>query len=153
MHALSTGSISTDGLISHRFPIHRAAEAYEILTSEVSSLGILLNFPGTASHQQRTIALKDSEAFSSSDAANPAQPVLGVIGAGNYASRILIPSFAKAGANFQSLVASNGIDPVHLGNKFGFRQASTDVHELLCDPICNTIVIATRHDRDRKSVV
>ena len=76
----------------------------------------------------------------------PGQPLLGVIGAGNYAARILIPSFAKAGARFHTLAASSGIGPVYVGRKFGFRQASTDVPALLADPSCNTVVIATRHD-------
>ena len=69
-----------------------------------------------------------------------------MIGAGNYASRILIPAFAKAGARFHTLAASSGIGPVHVGRKFGFRKASTDVPALLADPSCNTVVIATRHD-------
>jgi predicted dehydrogenase len=72
--------------------------------------------------------------------------VLGVIGAGNYSSRMLIPAFAEAGARFHTLAASSGIGPVHVGRKFGFRQASTDVPALLADPSCNTVVIATRHD-------
>ena len=74
------------------------------------------------------------------------QNLLVVIGAGNYASRILIPAFDKAGASFHSLAASSGIGPVHFGSKFGFRQASTDVSSLLADPNCNTVVIATRHE-------
>ena len=35
---------------------------------------------------------------------------------------------------------------MHVGRKFGFRQASTNVSALLADPSCNTVVIATRHD-------
>ena len=69
-----------------------------------------------------------------------------MIGAGNYASRILIPAFAKAGARFHTLVASGGIGPAHVGRKYGFRHASTDFSPLLADPSCNTVVIATRHD-------
>jgi predicted dehydrogenase len=73
-------------------------------------------------------------------------PLLSVIGAGNYASRTLIPAFAKAGARFHTLAASSGIGPVHVGRKFGFRQASTDIPALLADPTANSVVIATRHD-------
>ena len=71
---------------------------------------------------------------------------IGVVGAGNYASRTLIPAFARAGARFHTLAASSGIGPVHVGRKFGFQKASTDVPSLLSDPTCNTVVIATRHD-------
>ena len=142
LNILATGALRTEPLISHRFPIEQAASAYELLTSPESSLGILLTYTGTADPQQRTIALPAEPAA----LLRPDQPLLGVIGAGNYASRMLIPAFAKAGAQFHTLVASSGLGPVHVGRKFGFRQASTDVAALLADPSCNTVVIATRHD-------
>lgn len=146
LHALSAGVLRTQRLISHRFPIEQAAAAYELLSSTEPSLGILLQYPGTADPDQRTIALPVEPAAACSAAPRPSQPLLGVIGAGNYASRILIPAFAKAGARFQTLAASSGVGPVHVGRKYGFRQASTDVPALLADPTCNTVVIATRHD-------
>jgi len=147
LHALANGSLRTEQLISHRFLIEQAEEAYEQLTSTEASLGILLRFPNNADPQQRTIALPcETHAAVGAACVNPRRPMLGVIGAGNYASRTLIPAFAKAGAYFQTIAASNGIGPVHLGRKFGFRQASTDVAELISDPNCNTVVIATRHN-------
>jgi predicted dehydrogenase/threonine dehydrogenase-like Zn-dependent dehydrogenase len=146
LHALATGAMRTEPLVSHRFPIEQAAAAYELLSSPEPSLGVLLQYPGTADPQQRTIALPAEPASAGSRALRPGQPLLGVIGAGNYASRMLIPAFAKAGARFYTLAASSGIDPVHVGRKFGFRQASTDVPALLADPSCHTVVIATRHD-------
>jgi predicted dehydrogenase/threonine dehydrogenase-like Zn-dependent dehydrogenase len=146
LHALATGALRTEPLISHRFAIEQAAAAYELLSSPEPSLGILLQYSGTADPQQRTIALPAEPAAASFRALRPGQPLLGVIGAGNYASRMLIPAFSKAGARFHTLAASSGIGPVHVGRKFGFRQASTDVPALLADPSCNTVVIATRHD-------
>ena len=145
LQALASGALRTEALISHRFPMEQAAEAYELLTSGEPSLGILLRYSGSADVQQRTVALQP-EAVPAAVASRPSQPLLGVIGAGNYASRMLIPAFAKAGARCHTLAASSGIGPVHVGRKFGFRQASTDVPALLADPSCNTVVIATRHD-------
>lgn len=145
LHALSTGLLRTQPLISHRFPIDQAAAAYELLSSPEPSLGILLKYSGTADPQQRTIALAN-ESVVDAPPLRDGRPLLGVIGAGNYSSRILIPAFAKAGARFHTLAASSGIGPVHVGRKYGFRQASTDVPALLADPSCNTVVIATRHD-------
>jgi len=144
LHALSTGSLRTELLISHRFPIEQAAAAYELLSSSEPSLGILLQYLTTADPQQRTISLPADPAAAAT--IRIGQPLLGVIGAGNYSSRMLIPAFAKTGARFHTLAASSGIGPVHLGRKFGFRQASTDVPALLAEPSCNTVVIATRHD-------
>jgi predicted dehydrogenase/threonine dehydrogenase-like Zn-dependent dehydrogenase len=141
LYALASGALRTEPLISHRFAIEQASEAYELLSSPEPSLGILLRYPETADPEQRVIQLPGA-----AESVPPNQPLLSVIGAGNYASRMLIPAFAKAGARFHTLAASSGIGPVHLGRKFGFRQASTDIFALLADPSANSVVIATRHD-------
>jgi predicted dehydrogenase/threonine dehydrogenase-like Zn-dependent dehydrogenase len=141
LQALASGALRTESLISHRFVIDQAAEAYELLSSSVPSLGILLCYPETADPEQQVTQLA-----SVSELVSPDLPLLSVIGAGNYASRTLIPAFAKAGARFHTLAASSGIGPVHFGRKYGFRQASTDIPALLDDPRVNSVVIATRHD-------
>jgi predicted dehydrogenase/threonine dehydrogenase-like Zn-dependent dehydrogenase len=141
LHALASGALRTEPLISHCFSIEQAACAYELLSSPEPSLGILLSYPGTADQGQRMIPLP---AAAKTVAAT--SPLLSLIGAGNYASRMLIPAFAKAGARFHTLAASSGVGPVHLGRKFGFLQASTDIPGLLADPSANSVVIATRHD-------
>ena len=145
LDAISSGRLRTDVLISHQFSIEQAASAYELLSSPESSLGILLTYPGTADPDQRTVPLP-MHSLQVGERVHAVQPYLGVIGAGNYASRLLIPAFAKAGACFHTLVASSGISPDHVGRKYGFLQASTDVSGLLNDPSCNAVVIATRHD-------
>lgn len=145
LQALASGALRTEALISHRFMINQAASAYELLSSPEPSLGILLKYPGTANPDERVISLS-AEPAAGSCALRSGQPLLGVIGAGNYASRILIPAFAKAGARFHTLAASSGTSPIHVGRKYGFRQASTDVTALLADSTCTTVVIATRHD-------
>ena len=58
----------------------------------------------------------------------------------------MIPAFAKAGAELHSLVAPSGVNPVHVGRRFRFQQASTDLEAILADPTITTVVIATRHD-------
>jgi len=141
LHALASGALRTEPLISHRFAIEQKSEAYEVLTSPEPSLGILLRYPETADPEQRVIRLPTV-----AESAAVGQPLLSVIGVGNYSSRMLIPAFAKAGARFHTLAASSGIGPVHVGRKFGFLQASTDIPALLADPSANSVVIATRHD-------
>lgn len=144
LHALSTNSLQVDALISHRFPIDKATSAYDLLISDKPSLGILLNYPATAHPEHRTIALAQQPV--ESPPSPPGQPVLGVIGAGNYSRRILIPAFADAGACLHTIAATSGSGPVHVGRKFGFKNATTDLETLLADSTLNTVVIATRHD-------
>ena len=141
LHALATDVLSTEPLISHYFPIERAPDAYELLSSSEPSLGILLRYPETADPGQRILQLP-----AATESRPASEPLVSVIGSGNYASRMLIPALANSGARFHTLAASSGIGPVHLGRKFGFLQASTDIASLLADPSANSVVIATRHD-------
>jgi predicted dehydrogenase len=70
-----------------------------------------------------------------------------VIGAGNYASRVLIPAFKAAGARLDTIVSQAGVSAVHHGRKAGFEQASTDAEaDVVRNQRLDAVVIATRHD-------
>ena len=150
LRALSVGSLATEQLITHRFPIENVADSYDLLSGPESSLGILLQYPGASDSTQRTIKLNDDDLIESS--AFSRKSLISIVGSGNYSRRILIPSFTKAGAKFHTIVASSGGGPVQVGRKFGFIQASTDHTLLLDDQACNAVVIATRHDSHARLV-
>src|SRR5207302_6497252 len=68
------------------------------------------------------------------------------LGAGNYAGRVLMPAFRKAGATLHTVVSAGGVSAAHYGRKFGFSKASTDASEALADVAVDTVVVATRHN-------
>tara|TARA_Y100001968_G_scaffold93441_1_gene84015 strand:- start:809 stop:2914 length:2106 start_codon:yes stop_codon:yes gene_type:complete len=143
LSAFSTSSLKSDNLISHKFNFEDSADAYDLLISKEPSLGILFNYSENVNINQNKIKLEERK----SDPNNsPKNPVLGVIGAGNYAKRVLLPAFKKAGAKFEVIVATSGFGPVTVGKKFNFSSASTDLNEIFKNSLCNTVVIATRHD-------
>lgn len=138
---MASGQLDVKPLISHRFDFENAGQAYQALTEEKSCLGILLQYSSDVHHRTiQKITLRPNISFDSS------KPVLGFIGAGNYASRILIPAFKEAGAQFHTIVTSGGINGVTHGAKAGFAEASTDMDSMLGNPLINTVAIVTRHD-------
>jgi predicted dehydrogenase/threonine dehydrogenase-like Zn-dependent dehydrogenase len=138
---MASKALNVAPLITHRFPVERAEEAYCTLTSGEPSLGIVLLYPETASQaDSRTIALGGTTSFPAT------KPVVGCIGAGNYGGRILIPALAKGGAQLHTIVTTSGLNGVHYGKKFDFAKASTSTVELFAEKEINTVVIATRHD-------
>jgi len=142
---LAEGKLDVSPLISHSFPIERAEEAYDLLSGEEASIGILLEYPGEEARpeedlRQRTVALPVEAS------AKPAEPAVGFIGAGDYATRILIPAFRKAGAGLHSVASSGGVTSTHAARKFGFKRTTTDSDALLADDEINAIAIATNHD-------
>jgi len=140
---MAAGKIETKSLISHRFPLEQAVDAYRVLTEDRSALGILLQYPSVEQvKDERIIQLQKNEypPFESGE------PVVGFIGAGNYATRILIPAFKESGANLYSVASSGGVSGNHAGLKYGFKETTTDTAALISNPQINTIVITTRHN-------
>ncbi|SEO25586.1 bi-domain-containing oxidoreductase [Pseudomonas sp. NFACC39-1] len=144
---MSSGNLDVKSLITHRFNFESAEDAYHVLTEDVSGLGIILQYTSeTQSRKINSVALNPPRKFRS-DA-----PVMGFIGAGNYASRMLIPAFKAVGAQLHTIVTSSGLSGVVHGRRSGFVMASTDVKSMLCDSEINTVAIATRHDSHARFV-
>lgn len=138
---LASGQLEVKSLITHRVAFEDSQQAYQTLTDDKSALGILLQYSSPmAQRAVRSVALASSDHFDAQ------RPLVGFIGAGNYASRVLIPAFRAAGAQFHTIVTSGGLSGVIHGAKAGFAEASTDVAALLANPAVNTVAIVTRHD-------
>ena len=138
---LADGHIDVKPLISARFDFTNAVSAYDELTSNSSSLGILLDYKSGLS-ERLSQSIKLPKTYKSL----PGATTLGFIGGGNYASRVLIPAFKKAGGELNTIVTVNGINSYIHGKKAGFLNASTDVESIFNEPDINTVVIATQHD-------
>lgn len=141
LEMLASGQLDVKPLITHRIAFEEAQRAYQTLTDDKSALGIVLRYESPmADRSARTVALGVPVRYEAH------RPVLGFVGAGNYASRMLIPAFKSAGAQFHTIVTSGGINGVVHGVRGGFAEASTDYTDLLANDVVNTIVIVTRHD-------
>lgn len=138
---MASGRLDVQPLVSHRFAFEDAPAAYKLLSEDKSALGILLKY--TSDTERRGIKLV---ALHCSGGFDTGRPVIGFIGAGNYASRILIPAFKAAGAQLHTILTDRGTSGVIYGSRAGFAKASTDPGDLLLNDKINTVVIATRHN-------
>lgn len=144
---LASGQLDVKSLITHRFAFEDAPKAYQMLTEDKSGLGFLLQYTSpVATRTIRSVTLAHGAKFDAQ------RPVLGFIGAGNYASRMLIPAFKAAGAQFHTIVTAGGINGVIHGEKAGFAEASTDMAAMLANAAINTVAIVTRHDTHARFV-
>jgi predicted dehydrogenase/threonine dehydrogenase-like Zn-dependent dehydrogenase len=133
-------------LISHCLPFEQAVEAYALLGGEATALGIVLQYPeapGTVSRRETVILAAPPQ---ESQAAAPAQPVIGMIGAGSYATQVLLPALRATHVRLKCIASSGGVSGAQAGRKFGFEATTTDVASLLTDATINVVVVATRHD-------
>ena len=142
------GCLDVAPLISHRFDLAHAEEAYQLVAKGGSSLGILLKYPGVAEQSHESLRTSTVRLTGNSPrAARPADSVVvGFIGSGNYALQVLIPAFKGTSAILKSVASAKGVSGVHAGKKYGFEDTTTDSEAVLRDAEVNTVVVATRHD-------
>ena len=144
---MSSGQVDVKPLITHRFKFEDAPKAYDLLTSDKSALGILLQYQSEINtRHQSTVELNATATFEAN------KPVVGFVGAGNYASRMLIPAFKEGGAQLHTIATSGGINGVTHGEKTGFAKTTTDTAAMINDSEINTIAIVTRHNSHAKFV-
>ena len=75
------------------------------------------------------------------------QPVrLGFIGAGNYASSMLLPHLAERDdVELTHVVTTSALSGANARRKFGFAEASTDLDDVLGDESIDAVFVVTRH--------
>jgi predicted dehydrogenase/threonine dehydrogenase-like Zn-dependent dehydrogenase len=145
---LAAGALDVAPLISYRVPFDDASRAYEFLSTDKAALGILLTYGHeTEQRHLRSIDLAEMPVAALGKA------VVGFVGAGNYASRILIPAFKAAGATLLSIASAGGVNAVVHGRRTGFAQATSDTDGLIANPEINTVAIVTRHNSHARLTV
>lgn len=145
---MASKKIDVAKLISHKYLFEDAAKAYEALLSKSFVLGILLEYKSEpANRHKETIIINKKHNLDTSE------PVVGFIGAGNYASRKLIPAFKANRAELSTLATSGGLSGAIHGQKNKFFKTTTNLDEIFKSEEINTVVIATRHNLHAKLVV
>ena len=148
---MSKGKLKVQPLITHRFPIEKATQAYEVITGKKSEkfLGVLLTYPELVERSEGLKVVRfNIPTF------KPATCKLGVLGAGLFANAALLPAIKKAGdIQLIGIASAGGLHAQHSGKKFGFQYATSSDDEIINDPNINTVAILTRHDLHAELVV
>ena len=141
---LGEGRVDVQALISHRFPIERATEAYALLSGdtrppgEPEPLGIVLTYDA-GEDSARTLRL-------SAPAPRKGALRVGVLGAGAFASGTLLPLLAAMkDVQLSAIASARGLTARHLAARHGIARATTDAEALCADAELDAVVIATRH--------
>lgn len=137
---LALGRIDVKPLVTHRFAIAEASRAYQLISGNTAEkyLAVLLTYD-TEGEVKRVVEHRPL-------AATPAGRVgLGLIGAGGYAQKVLLPNFKAAGVEFCSIASASGVSARDVGTKYGFARFLSDAQSVIDDERANLIVIATRH--------
>jgi len=140
---IASQRIDVKPLITHRFRIEEATAAYKLISGSTAEkyLAVLLNYD-TEGEVSRRI---ENPSVIKKAAAADGRVRIGLIGAGGYAQKILLPNFKAAGAEFCSIASASGVSAHDVGTKYGFASFVSDAASVIDDAQTNLIVIATRH--------
>jgi predicted dehydrogenase len=147
LRLIADGLVDVTSLTTHRFPVEEAAGAYALVAGDGRSddrpVGVVLEYPGvtTATPAEARIELRTPVARGTIDIG------VGVIGAGSFATRVLLPALRDdKRVHLTGVCTASGVTARQVAERFGFAHVTSSADELLNDPSTDAVVIATRHD-------
>jgi predicted dehydrogenase/threonine dehydrogenase-like Zn-dependent dehydrogenase len=155
---LAEGAVDVAPLVSGIHPVEEAVGVYDQLASGgLTGVGFLLAYgDGTAAEVVRRTITSD---VSASGRPAPARPGttgalrVGFIGAGNYATSMLLPHLRDdAQVELVSVATTTSLSVLNAQRKFGFRTVSTDVDAVLDDDSLDAVFVVTRHNSHARFV-
>ena len=149
---LAEGAVDVAPLVSGVHPVEEATSVYDrIASGALTGVGFLLSYPAPddevgAAPPDRTLTTLAPVAAARRPTTTGALRV-GFIGAGNYASSMLLPHLRDhERVDLVSVATTTSLSGVNAQRKFGFRTVSTDVDAVLGDDSLDAVFVVTRHD-------
>jgi predicted dehydrogenase/threonine dehydrogenase-like Zn-dependent dehydrogenase len=158
---LARKEIEVETLVSGVFPVEQASTVYNDLQSGMAgAVGVLLEYPArepdsAAIAVSRVLPSANGRAARAPGAprapraageAGSGQLSVGFIGAGNYATSMLLPQLTRLGnVRLVHVATTRSLSAVNAQRRFGFGTASTTAEAVLADNSLEAIFIATRH--------
>ena len=132
---MSSGALDIAPLLTSTHSFADAPKIYDDLRRP-GAYGLLIAYASPDEALARTLPGGDRDSLTPGG--------IGVIGCGNFASRVLVPELRRQGASPSAFVSANGLSAKLLAGAAG--TATTDATVVLDDPKVSTVLIATRHD-------
>jgi predicted dehydrogenase len=159
---IARGEIDPEPLISGIHPLTEAASVYERLhAGTLGGIGVLFEYPtADASESPQLLAISAPEgstavnapasrvgqATKAGRAAHEGPVRVGFIGAGNYATSMLLPRLSRRDdVSLVGVATNRSLSAVNAQKKFGFATATTDVENMLSDEKVEAVFVVTRH--------
>jgi predicted dehydrogenase/threonine dehydrogenase-like Zn-dependent dehydrogenase len=151
LELLARGSIEVATLIDGVFPFEDAAKVYgDLEEGTLKAVGVLLEYEQAVEGAPKPATSKQHPDAKPSAVRNggksKAEVRCGFVGAGNYASSMLLPHLlSNSGAILAHVATTKSLSAANAQRKFGFETASTDTDAIFNDESLDAIFIVTRH--------
>jgi predicted dehydrogenase len=148
LRLLQRGRVRVEELISHRYPLENAPEAYRtIMEPGSSSLAVVLRYPAAdARPDAPRAALRRRVELPSARPGRAGAIRLALVGAGNIARWAHLPVINKMDdLTLRAVYSASGARGKSYARRFGADYCCSDYQEILGDPDIDAVLIVTRN--------
>jgi predicted dehydrogenase/NADPH:quinone reductase-like Zn-dependent oxidoreductase len=132
---MASGALDVAPLLTSRHPFAASPQIYDDLRRP-GAYGLLIEYAVPNEALTRTLPGADWDSRTTGG--------IGVIGCGNFASRVLVPELCRQGASPAVFASANGLTAKLLAGTAA--TSTTDTSALFDHPGLSTVFVATRHD-------
>jgi polar amino acid transport system substrate-binding protein len=143
---IKKGDLRLDYLNTHCYEFENIESAYDLITEDSE------NYLGIAIKYKRDKELDKNVEFSHSIPKSQDKINIGIIGAGSFAQKFVLPNL-RDNSNLISVLTSKGQNARYVAQKFGIKKCVNDAKSIFQDPEIDTVFILTRHDLHARHVV
>jgi predicted dehydrogenase/threonine dehydrogenase-like Zn-dependent dehydrogenase len=147
LRLLDAGRVQVGPLVTHRYPLEQAADAYEaIMAPGSTSLAVVLEYPAPAVEASATPRGFHRRVDVRSGAPRANAIGVALIGAGNIAKWEHLPALkSNSGVDLRAIHSNSGARGKSYARRFGAAYCTSDLEEILADDAVQAVVIASRN--------
>lgn len=145
LNAISNKTIELEPLITEKIALTEYQKIYGNMSLN-NSIASLLIYPEQQVNLNRSIELNTNKIKS-------ANGIVGIIGAGNFTSAMILPCLKKTPANLKYISSSSGLSGTTLAKKYKISNSTTDNSLILDDKDVDLVMITTRHNSHANLVI
>ena len=144
LQTIASGGLDVKSLITEEVDLEDYQEIYGDMRKR-GSIASIIRFPQEQKIDR--VVKVEGKIFAAS------KGKIGIIGAGNYTSSMVVPCLTKAGAKIKYIASAGGLNAKVLAKKAGAECATSDYQEILKDDEVDLVIITTRHNLHARMVL
>ncbi len=145
LQAIATKSINVEALITERLNLNDYQQIYADMSGK-SSIASILVYQEKSQEPNRSIQIVSNQF-------TRGKGTVGIIGAGNFTSAMILPCLKKTNAKLKYISSASGLTGTTLAKKYKIEFSTTDNNTILGDADVDLVMITTRHNSHAQMVV
>lgn len=136
LQAMAMGQLDVAPLVSQKLALIDYSKVYNSL-GDAQIMASLFTYD-TALKHKNSISYKENISLTNDAVA--------VIGAGNFASKVIVPFLKKNKTNIQLIASANGLSAAQLAKQFDIAEATTNLDSIWSNKSISSVIVATQHN-------